>query len=149
MNLRFKLLTKVLLLTQLHQVLKKWKLNGFHIVILLLLNKLNYIFPKLFLNLPNLPQNGKQTQLPTKNYVKILKSLMKFFTELLLNIMLSMKRNKRLPHFLLLKEKFTKKLLPLQLLLLHLLKLLLIKLLKLFQLIKLKLPQLVPLHKHK
>jgi len=121
----------VLIKTPLFQVPMKWELNMSLIVILLLLNKLNYIFPKLFLNLPNLPQNGKQIQLTTLYCVKILKLLMKFFTELFLNIMLSTKRNNKLPPFLRLKEKFSKKLLVSQLVLLHLLKHLPIKLLKL------------------
>lgn len=68
---------------------------------------------------------------------------MKFFTELLLNITLSMKRNNRLPLFLNLKEKFSKKLLVLQLKLLHFLQLLQIKLQTLLYWIQLKIPQLV------
>jgi len=127
---------------------QKWKLNGLHTVILLLLNKLNYIFPKLFLNQPNLPKNGKIILLTTPYCVKILKLPMKFFTELLLNITLSMKRNNRLPLFLRLKEKFSKKVLLLQLLLLHLPKHLQIKLLKLLCWIKLQIPQLVLLQLH-
>jgi len=137
-----------MLLILLYQMTKKWKLNGLHTVILHLLNKLNYIFPKLFLNLPNLPKNGKIMLLTTPYCVKILKLLMKFFTELLLNITLSMKRNNRLPLFLRLKEKFSKKVLLLQLKLLHLLKHLQIKLLKLLLWIKLQIAQLVLLQLH-